>query len=153
MRRLAVWSWPSMHLPPETYLGAIWPAQAQPALRGLVRAWHAARDTDLAAIPAGIADPLILEFRRAVRSTLGECLPGIFCSRNPQAPVSPLHEPPRTLTSARIEWPTRWPTPPGQPRSARSPCPPSAGRRLACTPKRESWPPAPNPPCRNRDAR
>jgi hypothetical protein len=75
MRRLAVWSWPSMHLPPETYLGAIWPAQAQPALRGLVRAWHAARDTDLAAIPAGIADPLILEFRRAVRSTLGECLP------------------------------------------------------------------------------
>ncbi len=28
----------------ETYLGAGWPEQAQRALRGLVRAWHAARE-------------------------------------------------------------------------------------------------------------
>jgi hypothetical protein len=54
----------------ETYPGAIWPAQAQRALRGLIRAWHDARDAGLAAIPAGIADPLILEFRRAVRTGL-----------------------------------------------------------------------------------
>jgi transposase len=54
----------------ETYPGAIWPGQAQRALRGLIRAWHDARDAGLAAIPAGTADPLILEFRRAVRAGL-----------------------------------------------------------------------------------
>jgi len=54
----------------ESYPGAIWPEQAQRALRGLIRAWHDARDTGLAAIPADAADPLILEFRRAVRSGL-----------------------------------------------------------------------------------
>jgi transposase len=54
----------------ESYPGAIWPEQAQRALRGLIRAWHDARDTGLAAIPAEAADPLILEFRRAVRSGL-----------------------------------------------------------------------------------
>jgi transposase len=50
----------------ETYPGAIWPVQAQRALRGLIRAWHAACDEGLAAIPAATADPLIKEFRRAV---------------------------------------------------------------------------------------
>jgi transposase len=54
----------------ETYPDAIWPAQAQRALRGLIRAWHDARDAGLAAIPAETADPLILEFRRAVRAGL-----------------------------------------------------------------------------------
>jgi transposase len=54
----------------ETYPGAIWPAQAQRALRGLIRAWHAAHDAGLPVIPADIADPLILEFRRAVRAGL-----------------------------------------------------------------------------------
>jgi transposase len=54
----------------ETYPDAVWPEQAQRALRGLIRAWHDARDAGLAAIPAGTADPLILEFRRAVRSGL-----------------------------------------------------------------------------------
>ena len=54
----------------ESYPGAIWPAQAQRALRGLIRAWHDARDAGLAAIPAGTAGPLILEFRRAVRAGL-----------------------------------------------------------------------------------
>jgi transposase len=54
----------------ETYPGTIWPAQAQRALRGLIRAWHGARDAGLPVIPADIADPLILEFRRAVRAGL-----------------------------------------------------------------------------------
>jgi hypothetical protein len=50
----------------ETYPGAGWPEQAQRALRGLIRAWHAARKQGLAAIPAVVREPLELEFRRAV---------------------------------------------------------------------------------------
>jgi transposase len=50
----------------ETYPGAGWPQQAQRALRGLIRAWHAAREQGLPAIPAGDREPLELEFRRAV---------------------------------------------------------------------------------------
>ena len=50
----------------ETYPGAGWPEQAQRALRGLIRAWHAAREQGLPAIPAGTREPLELEFRRAV---------------------------------------------------------------------------------------
>ena len=54
----------------ETYPDAIWPVQAQRALRGLIGAWHAACDAGLPVIPADAADPLILEFRRAVRAGL-----------------------------------------------------------------------------------
>ena len=50
----------------ETYPDAHWPAQAQRALRGLIHAWNAARDSGLAAIPGDTAAPLITEFRRAV---------------------------------------------------------------------------------------
>jgi transposase len=50
----------------ETYPDAIWPAQAQRALRGLIKAWHAARGDALSQIPAAAASPLITEFRRAV---------------------------------------------------------------------------------------
>jgi transposase len=50
----------------EIYPGAGWPEQAQRALRGLIRAWHAAREQGLPAIPAEIREPLELEFRRAV---------------------------------------------------------------------------------------
>ena len=50
----------------ETYPGSGWPEQAQRALRGLIRAWHAAREQDLPAIPDDIRQPLELEFRRAV---------------------------------------------------------------------------------------
>jgi transposase len=50
----------------ETYPGAGWPEQAQRALRGLIRAWHAAREQGLPAIPAGAREPLETEFRRAV---------------------------------------------------------------------------------------
>ena len=53
-----------------TYPDAIWPVQAQRALRGLIKAWNAARDDSLERIPGDIADPLILEFRRAVRAGL-----------------------------------------------------------------------------------
>ena len=54
----------------ETCPGAIWPVQAQRALRGLIRAWHAASDTGQDRIPAAIADPLISEFRHAVLAGL-----------------------------------------------------------------------------------
>jgi transposase len=54
----------------ETYPGAVWPEQAQRALRGLIRAWHAAREQGLAAIPADVADPLAHEFRHAVLAGL-----------------------------------------------------------------------------------
>jgi len=50
----------------ETYPGSGWPQQAQRALRGLIRAWHAVREQGLAAIPADIRGPFELEFRRTV---------------------------------------------------------------------------------------
>jgi transposase len=50
----------------ETYPGAGWPEQAQRALRGLIHAWHAAREQGLPAIPGDVREPLELEFRRAV---------------------------------------------------------------------------------------
>jgi transposase len=51
---------------------AIWPAQAQRALRGLIRAWHAARGQGLPEIPAPARDPLIKEFRHAVLAGLAD---------------------------------------------------------------------------------
>jgi transposase len=50
----------------ECWPGAIWPVQAQRALRGLIRAWHAARDAGQSQIPPHIRGPLIHEFRHAV---------------------------------------------------------------------------------------
>jgi transposase len=50
----------------ECYPGAVWPVQAQRALRGLIHAWHAARDTGQPEISQHIRDPLIREFRHAV---------------------------------------------------------------------------------------
>ena len=54
----------------ESYPGAIWPVQAQRALRGLIHAWHAAREQGLAAIPADVLEPLAHEFRHAVLAGL-----------------------------------------------------------------------------------
>jgi transposase len=54
----------------ETYPGAVWPVQAQRALRGLIHAWHVAREQGLPAIPADIAGPLEHEFRHAVLAGL-----------------------------------------------------------------------------------
>jgi hypothetical protein len=54
----------------ETYPGAIWPVQAQRALRGLIKAWHAAREQGLAAVPADVTQPLAHEFRHAVLAGL-----------------------------------------------------------------------------------
>ena len=54
----------------ESYPDAIWPVQAQRALRGLIHAWHAAREQGLDAIPAGIRGPLEHEFRHAVLAGL-----------------------------------------------------------------------------------
>ena len=55
----------------ESYPGAVWPVQAQRALRGLIRAWHAAREQGLAAIPADVREPLEPEFRHAVTAGPG----------------------------------------------------------------------------------
>src|SRR6266705_3707220 len=54
----------------ESYPGAVWPVQAQRALRGLIHAWHAAREQGLDAIPAGLREPLEHEFRHAVLAGL-----------------------------------------------------------------------------------
>jgi hypothetical protein len=54
----------------ETYPGAVWPVQAQRALRGLIRAWHGAADQGLPAIPADVLAPLEHEFRHAVLAGL-----------------------------------------------------------------------------------
>ena len=54
----------------ESYPGAVWPVQAQRALRGLIRAWHAAREEGLDAIPADAREPLEREFRHAVLAGL-----------------------------------------------------------------------------------
>jgi len=54
----------------ETCPDAVWPVQAQRALRGLIRAWHAAREQGLAAIPADVMKPLAHEFRHAVLAGL-----------------------------------------------------------------------------------
>jgi transposase len=54
----------------ESYPAAVWPVQAQRALRGLIHAWHAAREQGLDAIPAGVREPLEHEFRHAVLAGL-----------------------------------------------------------------------------------
>uniref|UniRef100_UPI001EF72CE0 IS66 family transposase n=1 Tax=Frankia sp. CIT1 TaxID=2880974 RepID=UPI001EF72CE0 len=59
----------------EVYPDSHWPGQAQRALRGLVRAWHTARDAGRARVPAEAAGPLTAEFRGAVRVGLSEVPP------------------------------------------------------------------------------
>jgi transposase len=54
----------------EAYPGAIWPAQAQRALRGMIHAWHDAVDQGLPAIPGDALKPLAHEFRHAVLTGL-----------------------------------------------------------------------------------
>jgi transposase len=54
----------------ETYPGAVWPAQAQRALRGMIHAWHAALEQGLTAISADTLGPLEHEFRHAVLAGL-----------------------------------------------------------------------------------
>jgi hypothetical protein len=56
----------------ETYPEEHWPVQAQRALRGLITAWHAARDGAVSAIPAEVRDELAVEFRQAVRVGLSQ---------------------------------------------------------------------------------
>jgi hypothetical protein len=68
----------------ESWLDAIWPAQAQRSLRGLIRAWHAARDQGLGGIPARVRDPLTTEFRHAVPAGLSD-IPRIPWPKNTTA--------------------------------------------------------------------
>ena len=54
----------------ETYPGAVWPVQAQRALRGLIHEWHRAVELGLPAIPEEVLPPLAREFRHAVLAGL-----------------------------------------------------------------------------------
>jgi transposase len=54
----------------ETYPDAVWPVQAQRALRGMIHAWHAAVEQGLPAIPGDVLKPLEREFRHAVLAGL-----------------------------------------------------------------------------------
>jgi hypothetical protein len=56
----------------ESYPDAHWPAQATRALRGLITAWHTARDAGLPAIAKQARDKLAVEFRQAVRVGLSQ---------------------------------------------------------------------------------
>ena len=54
----------------ESYPGAVWPEQAQRALRGMIHAWHAALEQGLPVIPADALKPLEHEFRHAILAGL-----------------------------------------------------------------------------------
>ncbi len=56
----------------EVYPHEYWPGQAQRALRGLIRAWHTARDNNQPEISEDVCDPLITEFRHAIRVGLAQ---------------------------------------------------------------------------------
>jgi len=68
----------------ETYPDQLWPVQATRALRGLIAAWHAARDVGDPAIAEAVRDELALEFRRAVRVGLSQ-VPRVPGPRNSTA--------------------------------------------------------------------
>jgi len=59
----------------ESYPDAHWPAQAQRALRCLIRAWHTARANGLTEISADVRAPLVLEFHHAIRVGLAQVPP------------------------------------------------------------------------------
>jgi transposase len=59
----------------QSHPDAHWPEQAPRALRGLIHAWHQARDAGLAQIPPPVRDPLISEFRHAIRVGLAQVKP------------------------------------------------------------------------------
>lgn len=68
----------------ETYPDAHWPAQAQRALRGLIKTWHHARDNGLATIDQRVRQELSAEFRHAVRVGLAQ-VPRVPGPRNSTA--------------------------------------------------------------------
>jgi transposase len=70
-----------------TYPDQHWPAQADRALRALIHAAGTARDQRQPAVPAAVADPLVTEFRQAVRVGLSQIrrAPGPACTtKQPQ---------------------------------------------------------------------
>ena len=71
--------------------GAVWPVQAQRALRGLIHAWHAAREQGLDAIPAGMRDA-------------GARVPARRPGRWPACPASPDRRTARSRSPAASCW-------------------------------------------------
>jgi transposase len=59
----------------EAHPGAVWPEQAQRALRGLIHAFNQARDAGQTEIAPLVREPLIREFRHAIRVGLSEVRP------------------------------------------------------------------------------
>jgi hypothetical protein len=60
----------------QSYPEQPWPPQAKRALTGLIRAWHTARQASLPEISQEARDPLIHQFRHAVRVGLARGAPG-----------------------------------------------------------------------------
>jgi hypothetical protein len=67
----------------ETYPGQVWPVQVQRVLRGLVHEANLARAAGLRAVPAERRDPLIAEFRGAVRVGLATVAPAERGTKQP----------------------------------------------------------------------
>jgi hypothetical protein len=98
----------------ESYPDAVWPVEAQRALRGMVHAWHAACEQGLPAIPADALKPLEHEFRLAGLA----CVPrvpgpknstkrrGQICTESPTAtqPIGTVAPGGRTV----FTWTTPW---------------------------------------------
>jgi len=98
----------------ESYPDAVWPEQAQRALRGLIHASNQARDAGQAEIASAVRGPLVDSFRHAVRVGLAQVRPNPGPRhRTAQPPGRALlefcrdHEPDvlRFTTDTRI-WPT-----------------------------------------------
>lgn len=75
----------------ESYPDAVWPEQAQRALRGLIHAFNQARDAGQADIATPVREPLISTFRHAIRVGLSQVRP------NPGPRSSTTQPPGRTL--------------------------------------------------------
>jgi transposase len=108
--------------------GAHWPGQAQRAICGLIHAWHQARDAGLTQIPPPIRDPLISEFRHAIRVGLAQV------TRVPGRNTAPNNCPDATCwSSAATTTPTSWDSAP-TPGSG----PPTTSANATCGPPRPS---------------
>ncbi|WP_250285353.1 IS66 family transposase [Frankia sp. CiP1_Cm_nod2] len=67
----------------ETYPGEVWPVQLRQALRGLVHQANLARAAGLAEVPAALRDPLLAEYRGAVRVGLAAVPPAAKGAKQP----------------------------------------------------------------------
>jgi transposase len=130
----------------ESYPDAVWPVQAQRALRGMIHAWHAAVEQGLPAIPADTLKPLDHEFRHAVLAGLASVPrvpgpeeqhqaegPAASCSNSARTGRTTCSASPRTRASGRRTTSASAASAPSRP-SRRSP-----GAWPATTSPRTAW--------------